>query len=127
MGLEGADGLPGSIAAMEIWGHQLVVTIPLFIDDTMIFSSVFIIKNLEVNPVTTLLEVGYNIVVGGNAMAVPIRLEVFDVDGVAVAVVGEHNVLITTVIALGETENIINVELANVGYLNVQLIGCNLW
>ena len=45
-----------SIVVVEIWRHQLVVTISFFSDDMTIVSAGFIIKNLEVEPVAALLE-----------------------------------------------------------------------
>ena len=44
-----------------------------------------------------LIKVGHNIVVGGNKMAVTLRLKGFNMGGVSVAVVGEHDVMISTV------------------------------
>ena len=49
MGLEGADGLLGNIASVDILGNWLVVTIPLFGYDMTIFNDGFIIENLEVH------------------------------------------------------------------------------
>ena len=43
MGLEGTDGYLGGIAAVEIWGYNLVVTRKLFSDDTTICGAGFIV------------------------------------------------------------------------------------
>ena len=127
MGLDGAYGSISSIAKVDIWGHQLAVTRPLFRDDTMILSADFIINNLEVDPVAALLEAGHNLVVGGNEMVVALILEGFDVDGVVVALVSDHDVLIPTAREDRETAHIICVDTSDVGYLNVQFVGRNLW
>ena len=92
-----------------------------------IFSDGFIIENLEVGTVVTMLALGNNLVVGGNGMAINLILEGFDVDGVAVAVVGKNYVLIPTEILDGETAYIISVEIANVVYMDVKFVGDNLW
>ena len=72
----------------------MVVTRPLFSDDMTICSSGFIVNNLEVNPVDASLEAGHNLVLGINVMTISIRLEGLYVNRVAVAVVGEHAILI---------------------------------
>ena len=54
VGLEGTDGSLGGIAVVDIWGNYLVVTQPLFSDNTTICSARFIVDNLEVNPVALL-------------------------------------------------------------------------
>ena len=56
-----------------------------------------------------------------------IRSEGLYVDGVAVAVVGNHDVLITTKRDYGKTNHIISVEFAGVGYLDVHFFGGNGW
>ena len=43
------------------------------------------------------LDIGHNLVVGGNTMTSTIRLEGFGVGGFDLSVVGEHDVLIPTV------------------------------
>ena len=62
----------------------------------MIFSAGFIIENLDLNPVAALISAGHNLVVRGDEMGATIILEGFDVDIVAVPVVGEHDEMITT-------------------------------
>ena len=119
VGLEGVDVSLVRIVLVVIWGHQLLVTRPFFSDDMKMVSAGFIINNLEVDPVAALLEVVHNIFVGRYSMAVALRLGVFDVDGIDVAVVVDHDVLIPTAILDGKMAHIISVELSNTGDLNV--------
>ena len=105
----------------------MVVTQPLFSDDTKICSAGFIVENLEVDPVATSLEVVHNRVVVRDEMTITLILEGFYVDGVAAAVVGDHDLLIPTTRAYEETTHIISVYFADVGYLEVHFIGGNGW
>ena len=73
------------------------------------------------------IEAGHNTFVGRYAMAITLILEGFYVDGVAAAVVGDHDLLIPTTRAYEETTHIISVYFADVGYLEVHFIGGNGW
>ena len=96
VGLEGMYILLGDIAAVDIWGYELIVKRPFFSDDMKICSAGFIVDNLEVDPVAVSLKGGHNIVVGRYAVTINLILEGFYVDEISVAVVGKHDVLITT-------------------------------
>ena len=60
-------------------------------------------------------------------MVVTLRSKGFVVDDVVVASVGENYVLIPTAIADGKTSHIISVDLADVGYMDVQFVGEKWW
>ena len=60
---------------------------------------------------------GHNRVAGRYETTITLILEGFYVDGVAVLVVGEHDLLIPTMRAYEETTRIISVYFADVGYL----------
>ena len=88
----------------------MVVKQPLFSDERKICSSGFIVKNLEVDPVIESLEAGHTLVVGSDVMTITIILEGFYVDVVDVAVLGEHDLPITTMRSYEETSHIISVD-----------------
>ena len=71
-------------------------------DVSEVFLSCFVIKDLVVNDVTTSLEAGHDAGVGRDAVAVFSFLEGLDEDGVCVAVVGNHQVLVAAAGADGE-------------------------
>ena len=123
MGLGGTDKSIDCIAAVDIWGYELVVTPKLFSENMTICNAGFIAENLGVDPVAALFEAGNNIVVRRNVMTITLRLRGFYVYGFSVAVVGDHDVLITTAIVDREPAHIISVEFADVGYLDVQFFG----
>ena len=123
VGLEGMYILLGDIAAVDIWGYELIVKRPFFSDDMKICSAGFIVDNLEVDPVAVSLKGGHNIVVGRYAVTINLILEGFYVDGVDVAVGGKKYVLILTTRVYGEAAHITSVEFDDVEYLDVHSVG----
>ena len=94
MSLEGADGTFGYVATMDVGGYQLVCGFPDVGDVSAVFLAGFIFEELVVDDVTTSLEAGHDASVGRYAVAVFSCLEGLDEDGVCVAVVGNHQVLV---------------------------------
>ena len=98
MSFEGADGTFGYVAPMDVGGYQLVCISPDVGDVSAVFLSGFIVEDLVVDDVTTSLEAGHNVSVVRYAVAVFSCLEGLDEDGVCIAVVGHHQVLVATAI-----------------------------
>ena len=59
------------------------------------------------------LEAGHDAGVGGDAVAVFLCLEGLDEDGVFIAVIGHHQVLIAAAVADGEAAHVIGVEVGD--------------
>ena len=99
MRFEGVDGSFSNIAAVEIRRDKLEVVFHVFKDGAAVFGTGFIIEDLVVNNVSFGLEASNNGILGGDMLAIVVRLECRDKDGVGIDVVGEHDVLVAT---LGE-------------------------
>ena len=91
---EGTDGTFGYVATMDIGGYQLVCGCPDVGGVSAIFLAGFVVDDLVVDDVTTSLEAGDDASVGRYAVAVLSYLEGLDEDGVGVAVVVDHHVLV---------------------------------
>ena len=65
------------------------------------------------NNVAFVAEASHDAGMSSNAMAVVVRLEGFDKDGVAVTVVGQHDVLVAAAQADWEAAHVVCVELAD--------------
>ena len=94
MRLEGADGTFGYVATVEVGGYQLVCGCPDVGDVSAVFLAGFVFEDLVVDDVTASLEAGHDASVGRYAVAVFSCLEGLNDDGVCVAVVGDHQVLV---------------------------------
>ena len=110
MRFEGADGTFGYVATMDIGGYQLVCGCADVGDVTAVFLADFFVEDLVVNGVTASLEAGHDASVGRYAVAVFSCLEGLDGDGVSVAVVGDHQVLVAAAGADGEASCVVRVE-----------------
>ena len=73
----------------------------------------FVIKDLVVDDVTASLEAGHDAGIGRYAVAVFSCLEGLNKDGVCVAVVGDHQVLVAAAGAEGEAACVVRVERAD--------------
>ena len=73
---EGAYGAFSGVALVHVWGYEVVSDIPVFLNDTILFSDDFVINNLEVELVDLQSEVVHNGVVGCNTILVLLSLEV---------------------------------------------------
>ena len=82
-------------------------------DVSPVFLACFVIEELVVNDVTVSLEAGHDASVGRYAVAVFSCLEGLDEDGVCVAVVGNHQVLVAAAGAGGKASCVICVERAD--------------
>ncbi len=65
MGLEGLNGLLGSIVTMYIWRDELIPNLPLVHNGGLEFGADFIVKDLEINVVPTVGKAAHDGVVGG--------------------------------------------------------------
>ena len=113
MSLEGADGTFGYVSPMEVGGYQLVCSRPDVGDVSSVFLAGFVVEDLVVNDVTASLEAGHDASVGRYAVAVFSCMEGLDEDGVCIAVVGHHRVLVAATGAGGEASCVVRVERAD--------------
>ena len=109
---EGVDGLFRDVAAVDIRRDELEGAVPVFNDGAAVFGTDFVIKDLEVNAVSFVLEASHDGIVGGETVAIVARLECRDKYGVGINVVGEHDVSVATSGADKEPTHAISVELA---------------
>ena len=110
---EGADGAFGYVAMMDIGGYQLVCGCPDVVDVSAVFLASFVFEDLVVDDVTASLEAGHDASVGSYVVAVFSCLEGLDEDGVCIAVVGDHQVLVAATGADGEASCVVCVERAD--------------
>ncbi len=74
--LEGANSALCLIAAMHVRGDKLEGGIPLEGDGFFVSQAGFVIQDLEINGETSGCQTGHDRVVGGDAMAIALGLEV---------------------------------------------------
>ena len=113
MSLEGEDGTFGYVAKVDVRGYQLVCGCPDVGDVSALFLACFVIEDLVVDDVTASLEAGHDASVGRYAVAVFSCLEGLNEDGVCVAVVGDHQVLVAAAGADWEASCFVCVERAD--------------
>ena len=113
MSFEGADGTFSYVATMDIGGDQFVCGCPDVGDVSAVFLTGFVVEDLVVDDVTASLEAGHDVSVGRYAVAVFSCLKGLDDDGVGVAVVRKHQVLVAAAGADGEAYCVIRVERAD--------------
>ena len=94
VGFEGADGTFSDVAAVDIGGNELVRGLPDVSDVATVLLAGFVVEDLVVNDVTARLEAGHDAGLGRDTVAVLAGLEGLDEDGVGVAMVGNHEVLV---------------------------------
>ena len=123
MSLEGADGTFGYVATMDVGGYQFVCGCPDVGDVSAVLLACFVIEDLVVYDMTASLEAGHDAGVGRDAVAVFSCLEGLDEDGVCVAVIGDHQVLVAAAGADGEASCVVCVELADGFQPDVELSG----
>ena len=110
MCFEGVDGTFSYVAPIDVGGDQLVCVRPDVSDVAAAFLAGFVVKYLVVDGVTASLEAGHDAGVGGYAVAVFLCLEGLDEDGVCIAAVGHHQVLVAAAGADGEAACVVRVE-----------------
>ena len=103
MCLEGLNGTFSHIGTMDIGRNKLERSVPVLGDGGEVFLAGFVVEDLVFDIVAFVTEVGHDAGMSSDAMAVVARLEQFDKDGVAVTVVGQHDVLVAAAGAGGET------------------------
>ena len=113
MSFEGADGTFGYVATMDVGGYQLVCSRPDVGDMSAVFLADFIVEDLVVNDVTASLESVHDASVGRYALAVFSCLEGLNEDGICIAVVGNHQVLVAAAGADREASCVVRVERAD--------------
>ena len=94
-------------------GHYLVSGCPDVGDVSAVFLACFVIEDMVVNDMTASLEAGHDAGVGRDAVAVFSCLEGLGEDGVCVAVVGDHQVLVAAAVADGEASCVVCLERAD--------------
>ena len=107
MCLEGLDGALGNVAAMHVWGDELVCAFPVVGDDSTVFSTGFVVQYLVVDGVGLCCELTHELVVGRDTVSVLAGLEGLDQDGVGVTVVGKHEVLVAAARPYREATHVI--------------------
>ena len=112
MSFEGADGTFGYVALMDVGGYQLVCSRPYVGDVAAVFLAGFVVEDLMIDDVAASLEAGHDAGVGKYAVMVYSCLEGLDEDGVCVAEISYHQVLIVAAGADGEAACVVRVELA---------------
>ena len=110
---EGVDGKFRYVATMDIRGYQLVCGCPDVGDVSAVFLACFVIEDLVVDDVTVSLYAGPDAGVGRYAVMVFSCLEGLDEDGVCVAVVGNHQVLVASAETDREASCVVCVERAD--------------
>ncbi len=122
MGLEGLNGLLGSIVTMYVRRDKLVLDLPLVHNGGLEFGADFIVEDLEINIVPTVGEAAYDGVVGGQLVLVgPVNIRGSE-DCVAAAMEGDGNVLVAAASPDGESLGVIGVELGKREVRDVELV-----
>ena len=121
MSFEGADVMFGYVEMMDIGGYQLVCGCPDVGDVLAVFLACFVIEDLVIDDVAASLEAGHDAGLGRYVVAVFSCLEGLDEDGVCVAVVGNHQVLVAATGADWEVSCVVFVEPADGFYPSVKL------
>jgi hypothetical protein len=75
--LEGLDGTFCKVATVDIRRYELIGGFPIFCDDSNVFSTRFIVKDLVINSVAACFQSRDEMVVGWNAVTVIAGLGVF--------------------------------------------------
>ena len=78
MGLERSDCTFCGIAPVHMGGPQMVLCVPLLLDDLTVFYAGFVVQDLEVHFLATLFDLPADVVVGGKAVAVVLGEEGID-------------------------------------------------
>ena len=113
MRLECSDGAFGGIASVHVGWHQLEFGLPFLPYLLLVCLAALIVQNLEVDSVSAAMEAFHDLVGCGKAMAVVLRLEGLDEDGIRIGVVGKHDVVVAAPGAHREPASVVGVELAD--------------
>jgi hypothetical protein len=122
VGLEGLNGLLGSIATMYVGRDKLVSNLPLVHYGGLEFGADFIVKDLEISVMPMVGEVAHDGVVGGQLVFIgPVDIRGTE-DHVALAVVGNGDVLVAAASPDGESTHVVSVELGKREACDVELV-----
>ena len=124
---QGLDGAFSRIGAVDVERNELEGSIPVLGNVGTACLAGFVVENLVFDNVAFVAEVGHDAGMSSNAVAVMARLEGFDKDGLAVTVVGQHDVLVATMGAGGEESHVVRVEFADGLDGDLQFMGGGQW
>ena len=123
MGSEGLDGPFTGVATVDVRRNELEPSLPIFLDNVFVLIDGFVVEDLNINVVTAGLKSCYNGIVGGDAMCVLFGHKGGFQDGVGVAMIGNHDLLIAVTRSNGEAPSVVGVELAYMFNMDVQFLG----
>ena len=113
MRFECLNGTFSKVAAMNVRRYKLVGSFPILGDGADLFCPGFVVKHLVTHSVTACLETGHKARVGWDAESVVAGLEGFGEDGIGIAVIGKHDVLIAAARTDREATHVICEEFAD--------------
>ena len=122
MRLEGADCSFGSVAAVDVGRDELVVALPLLLDNAFVVCAGFVVENLEVDAVAAVLEALHDGVVRFNTVRIFFSLEGGLKDHVGIAVVCDHDVLVALAGTNREAASVVCVKSADRFYTDVDFV-----
>ena len=70
MSFESADGSPGDVASMNVWGHKLERASPRVLDGLFVGLAGLVVQDLQFDGVAALFEASHDAVACRNVMAV---------------------------------------------------------
>jgi hypothetical protein len=108
---------------MHIRQDELELGMPLEGDSFLVSCIGLIVENLEINYKALGCQACYNGIVGRNAVAVALGLEILLEDKIAIGVEGNYEILVSRVCPDWEATSAICVELAEREHLDKDLIG----
>ena len=111
--LKGANGVLGSIMVIYIWRHELIGYFPFLLNNKLVLCANLITEDLEINLVTANAKLMHDGVIGCYAIIAFLGLERADKDGVGLAKIGSHDVLVSTVWADGEATLMCSLEMGS--------------
>ncbi len=122
MGLEGLNGLLGSIATMYVRRYELVPDLPLVHYGGLEFGANFIVKDLEINVMPMVCKAVHDGVIGGQLVFIgPVDIRGTE-DCIAAAVEGDGDVLVAAASLDGESTGVVGVELGKREVHDVELV-----
>jgi hypothetical protein len=110
---EGSNRTFSSIAAVDIGWDELVVALPLLFDDAFVVCAGFVIENLEIDSVAAVAETLHDGVVRFNTVCIFFGLEGGCEDHVGIAVVCDHDVLVSFAGTNREAAGVVRVQFAD--------------
>ncbi len=121
MGLEGLNGLLGSVAKMYVWRDELVPNLPLVHNGGLVFAADFIVKDLEINVVPTIGEAVHVGVISGESVFIG-PIDIRDAEYCVAADVESNGDVLVATSTDGESTSVVGVELGKREVHVVELI-----